>query len=218
VPPTPVRGDGLAVAALVLGILGVIVAAVPLAIVSLARTRSGARRGAGLATAALAVSAVWALAAAAVVAALIASHPQGLVAAATTPSPSASPSAEPTSAGTEIGFAELRVGDCIESRPGLSADSLLRVPCTLPHEMELAAIPSLGGGRWPGDQTLQIRGDRLCTAAFRSYVGTPFDRSQLGLVWYWPDEEAWGQGHHTGDCFILGPSAKTTGTLRGSRR
>jgi hypothetical protein len=216
--PAPAGGDGLANAALILAILGVIVAAVPLALASLARTRTSPHRGRGLATAALAISAAWTLIAAVAVIAVLPSLRPGHIAAATGLSPSPSPSAQPSTGNTQVGFDELRVGDCIESRPGPSVDYLTRVSCAAPHELELVAIPNLGGGPWPGEKTLQTRGDRLCSTAFNSYVGIPADQSELELISYFPDEPGWTQGDHTVDCFTSDPAVKTTGTVRGSHR
>ena len=214
----PPRGSGLAVTALVFALLGGMVVAIPLAIVSLVQSRTGPRRGRGIALAALAVSGEWVLVAAVALIAAVLTVQPGRVLAATAFSASAAPSGQPTTAGTEIDFADLRVGHCVESRPGPPVDSLTRVSCTLPHELEVTAIPDLGSGPWPGEKTLQTRAGGLCSAAFQSYVGTPIDRSELDLIWYTPDEDGWRQGDHTIDCFASDPAVKTTGTVRGSHR
>jgi len=120
--PSP-TGSGLAVTALVFALLGAILVAIPLAIVSLVRGRTGPDRGRGIAVTALAVSGEWMLVgAAALIAAILTAQPGRLVAASAF-SASAAPSGQPTTASTEIDFADLRVGDGVESRPGPSADS-----------------------------------------------------------------------------------------------
>ena len=231
--PPAAGNDGVAVAALVLGILGIVVVAIPLAIIGLSRTRTGSHRGGrGVAMSALAVSAGWALVAAVAVITLIPSLQPGRVVAAAAASPSApatspsapaaspsapaaSPSAPPSA---EVGFAELRVGDCIQSQPGPSTDSLTRVSCAVPHALEVIGFRDLGRGPWPGERVLGTRGDRLCSAVFQSYVGIPVDRSELDLVFYFPEEEAWRDGDHMAHCFASHPVIKKTGTVRGSRR
>jgi hypothetical protein len=214
----PPKGSGLAVTALVFSVVGGIVVAIPLAIVSLVRSRTRPHRGRWVAVAALAVSGEWLLVGAvALLAAILAVQP-GHVMAATAFSASAGPSGQPATASSEIGFADLRVGDCVESRPGPSADSLTRVFCTVAHELEVIAIPDLGSGPWPGEKIVRTRADGLCSAAFQSYVGTPIDRSRLDLIWYFPDEEGWRQGDHTIACFASDPTVKTTGTARGGHR
>jgi hypothetical protein len=61
-PPVSRRGwDRVSIAALVLAVPGVVIAAIPLAIVGFTRTRNGVRRGRALAVAGLALSWAWTL-------------------------------------------------------------------------------------------------------------------------------------------------------------
>jgi hypothetical protein len=224
---TPVRTDGVAVAALVLSILGLTVAAVPLALASLLRRRGGIHRGKALATAALAVSAMWVLAAGGAAAVVIPPQQQGTVLAVGTPAPSAksstapatpSPAAETTAGPAPVDVQEIQEGDCLNSQHASTVETVPRVPCTKPHDEEVIALRDLARGRWPGDKAIERRGDQLCSAAFTSFVGIPFDRSRLDLSWYTPTKEGWNLGDHTVVCTVSDPGGKTAGTLRGSRR
>jgi hypothetical protein len=107
----PPKGSGLAITALVFALLGGIVVAIPLAVVSLVRGRTVPHRGRPVAVAALAVSGEWLLVGAAALLAAILSAQPGNVVTATASAAPASPSGQPAAASSEIGFADLRIGD-----------------------------------------------------------------------------------------------------------
>jgi hypothetical protein len=211
----------VAVASFVLSLLGVVLVAIPLALVSMFGKRPGVRRGRALATAALAVSAVWALAITAAVTVLTSPRAQGVVLAvapSATPTPTPPPDAEPSTESTTIDISALEPGDCIASEQGPSIESVQLIPCDRPYDEEVIGLPDLGAGPWPGQKAIDRRADQACVPVFRSYVGIPVDRSRLNLAWYAPVKESWEDGDHKVICVAYDPAGKMTGTVRGSRR
>jgi hypothetical protein len=211
----------VAVASFVLSLLGVVVVSVPLALVSVLGRRPGVRRGRALATAALVVSAVWALAITAAVAVLTSPRAQGVVIAvapSATPTPTPPPDAEPGTESTTVDIGALEPGDCIDGEAGPSVESAQLIPCDRPHDEEVIGLRDLPAGPWPGEKTVDRWADEACVPVFRSYVGIPVDRSRLGLGWYAPVKEGWEDGDNQVVCVAYNPDGKLTGTVRGSRR
>ena len=223
--------------AFVLAVPGAIVAAVPLGIVGLVRTRNRARRGRGLAVSGLVVSGLWTLVLAMVAGAAMmlliqqsgetATPPAA--ASGVTPSPtpvdSAPPSATPapsTAAPTprpvrpkKVRIKDIRIGHCIDREPTGTFETLPVVPCAQPHDVEVFAIRSLSAGRWPGDQAVSERADKACRPAFQAYVGVSYDESTLEMSWYMPTKSAWQAGDRGVTCVLRDPTGRLGATMRG---
>jgi putative regulator of septum formation len=212
-PPTPKDTDGFSVAALVLGILGVVIAAVPLGVIGLTRTKGGVRKGRGMAIAGLVLSGAWF-----VVIMIVAAGALLLTSEESTVATGASPASSPGRG--HVTFDKLRTGDCIDPAPPESvlSETVPVVSCTLPHDEEAFATPDAGEGDWPGDAAIDDRSDKVCTSQFEAFVGIPIDRSRFDLLWYSPDKQSWQDGDHSVVCVISDPRGKTIGTLRDTRR
>jgi hypothetical protein len=211
----------VAVASFVLSLLGVVLVSIPLALVSMFGKRTGVRRGRALATAALAVSAVWALAITAAVAVLTSARAEGLVVAvapSATPTPTPPPDAGPNTESITVDIWALEPRDCIDGEEGPSIQSVQLTPCDRPHDEEVIGVPDRRAGPWPGEKALERRAEQACVPVFRSYVGIPIDRSRFGLGWYVPVKAGWEDGDHVVICVAYDSAGKMTSTVRGSRR
>jgi len=191
---------GLAIASLVLALLGCCAGVVPLVMswIAMSRARRGIAGGHSFAVAAFIVSFAWIVVsiggAAILFRALAVRDATGQV--------------------VEAGYlpaGELRAADCLD-RPGKEPMFVKVVPCGLPHETELIArLPTAGSV--PGSE-LAV----LCAPAFRGYVGIQPARSGLKLMAVRVSASTFGDA--TGIACLVGQQddAEIAGSLRNSRR
>ena len=229
--PAPPAGstaprDKVSVAAFVLSLPGALVISIPLAMWGLVRTSGRARRGRGLAIAALCVSGAWV-----VVSGLLLLAP-GLLGAgqptvlqegtssvaplvAATPEPTASPSDEPVPAqptgamkkAKKVYWEDLRPATCIRT-PADAAIDITTVDCRAEHDEEVTARTSLPKTHgWPGDKAVEDAASATCRTAFEKYVGISYDDSRLELSFYSTDKDGWNSGDRTLICTVYDPSA-----------
>lgn len=122
--------------------------------------------------------------------------------------PDAAPSTVTTSAPTttapaddDQGPSARSVDRVVSSGPGTCYDTDGRpgsqwtvVDCNEPHSGEFYAERSLLDEReYPGTEAVQSQADTLCTEAFASYIGVPFEESIYGLYYAYPSESSWEQ-------------------------
>lgn len=120
------------------------------------------------------------------------------------------------------GAAAVKVGDCIEGRPGVAVvhDRSEVVDCDEAHGSEVAAvIETPGFNHRPGEDELATFTDEACSLAFEGYVGSDPTESQFDYAAIVPSDAAWADGDRTIFCMVdttsLGPGE---GTARNSRR
>ncbi|WP_223690064.1 septum formation family protein [Leifsonia poae] len=129
--------------------------------------------------------------------------------------PSGGTDAAPDSGGTPTDFPDLVVGECIDdlddsyTGPGFPV-----VDCSVPHDSEIYAIPSVGSGSYPGDTAVENSADTSCHDAFAAYVGIAPEAAEAGWSSYPPVEETWDQ-IHSAICVVY-LDGQTTGSLKGS--
>jgi Septum formation len=243
VPPVPPPTDVVSVVALVTSVIGALVAAVPLGIIGLVRTKGRRRGGRWAAVTALALSAAWVVVGIVVFALLGSSTTAGTAlggaSASPTPSsllptgtpspvvPTATPTPTPTPTATVkpakvvthseyIGF--VTKGHCFnEPKKGSSFVPELTT-CRAPHDEEMMGTVQLGSGGYPGTTVARRKADTACQKLFTSFVGVSTGDSDLGLETWWPSAGLWGSGQHAAQCAVRDPDGKTVGTLRGARR
>ncbi|MEN3361973.1 MAG: hypothetical protein V7637_5955 [Mycobacteriales bacterium] len=172
----------------------------------------GAARG--LVRAAVAVAVAW-LAVALGCLLVLAGSRSHAVAAAPVRSPPVLPTT-PVDPG-QVSFHELRVGDCFDAGRGTIV-TVTRRPCDQPHDGEVYAMPTVGRGPWPGQRTVDQRGNDTCKGAFRPYVGVDYLGSDLRISKYPPTERGWLAGDHSVVCVVGELIGKATGRLRGAHR
>ena len=219
--------DKVSVAAFVLSLPGALVISIPLAIWGLVRTSARARRGRGLAIAALCVSGAW------VVVSFLLLMAPGLLGAdqvsaltegvrsvapptPSTSAPTASASDEPVAAQPtgpmakpkRVYWQDLKPMTCVREPDDETASFVTAVDCRAEHDVEVMSRTSLKKTkRWPGDEAVNTAAFEKCSAAFAGYVGVPFDESRLEASFYSTDKEGWEQGDTTLICLIYDPVA-----------
>lgn len=184
--PAPSRGlDGLAIAALVLGVVSIplFVLFVPaiLAIVfgAISRKNLGAddtKTGAGMATAGLVLGILSLIGAVVFLVATIAADDDGYT-------------------GDSMRYSLLQPGDCYED-PGPTAGEVVLEPCSDEHDREAFAVfdhPAPDDESFPGRETLRLYADDECTARFPAYVGQSYEESDLEVVFILPARDAWDE-------------------------
>ncbi|MDZ5622915.1 septum formation family protein [Nocardioides sp. HM23] len=130
--------------------------------------------------------------------------------------------------GGTVTLDRLRIGDCFDEpnlddipTDGSEAEgsaSVEVVPCGEPHQAEFFHSIEVGGDDFPGTAALDRRGAE-CLRAFEEYVGKPFRRSSLEVVYYSPTPMSWRLGDHTILCTVTEPDmSDVTGSVKNSRR
>jgi Septum formation/Protein of unknown function (DUF2510) len=239
--------DGLVIAALILGIIGVVIGIIPfffwiagilgvigliLGFVGRGRAKRGEPTNGTIALWGIIASAV------AVVVSIV-----GLVIlivfedlkvefwVGPAPEGTASPAVE-TSAPTQaqetaatgaeaVNVGDLKVGDCLADSltgGGEAIFTVETVPCSEPHSGEIYAVV-IPRGDYPGDEAMAVQADELCNAEFESFVGLPYEESVLYFTYLHPsDQESWNAGDREVVCTVYDPAGDTTGTLADANR
>ncbi len=203
-PRPPVAVNGVAIAALVLGVLCFLPAVgLVLGLIALRQIKRRGERGRGMAVAGAVLSsaglALWTLMLATGAAA---DFWEGVKDGARADSVLA-----------------LREGDCFNSPTGLEgwADEATKVPCAREHDGEVFALVTLPGGAYPGEDSLTGTADERCYDLVDGYV---MDRWALpgtvDVYYYIPTGESWRLGDRGITC-VLGERdgrSRLTGSLR----
>ena len=230
--------NGLGIAALILGIIGVVIGIIPfffwvagiLGVIGLILGfvgRGRAKRG----EATNGTMALWGIITSAVadLDQSVESEDTASPAAENTGSPdetSAPTQAQETAApgAVAVDVFYLKVGDCLADPlvdgGAEEVSSVQSVPCSEPHSGEVYAALTLpeGEGDYPGGEAVTAQADELCAAEFESFVGLPYDESVLYLSYLYPLEENWSSGARGVLCTVEDPAGDTTGTLADANR
>ncbi|HEY6531726.1 MAG TPA: hypothetical protein VIY72_05445 [Acidimicrobiales bacterium] len=97
---------------------------------------------------------------------------------------------------------------------------ILRLDCGLPHQYEVIAVvgPDLPKTPTPDDVALVSAAKQLCPPVFATYVGTPYQDSELEVGWILPTGEQRRRGVLQIGCLAFDPEGKLIGSVRGSGR
>jgi hypothetical protein len=194
-PPAPRRPtDGVAVAALISGIVPAIPVTLVLGPLALIRiSRSGAR-GRSLAITGLVLAGLWTVAAAIVAAAVITRPPP--------PRPVTLP----------LVFS-LRAGQCLDSGAnGISGVHALS--CAQAHDAEVFATFRVTGSRYPGAAALQQRARQGCVSRLSGYLNPQLPATSLAQSFVYPGAGAWSAGERTVVCTVRSTSGPLVGSVR----
>ena len=118
----------------------------------------------------------------------------------------------------EVNVYDLEVGDCVAAvTDGFTVQT---GPCSEPHTEEVFAAVNLpdGDGNFPGYEAIDAQAEELCTAEFEGFVGLPYEESVLRTNLVIPSEERWRDGDRVVLCTIYDPDGDTTGTLADANR
>ncbi|MFD6136246.1 DUF4190 domain-containing protein [Isoptericola sp. NPDC056618] len=190
--------DGLSIAALITGILGISPVALGLGIAGMRRARRTGQSGRGLAIAGVVLGALGILGWLLVV---------GLVVLAATNDEFQ----EGFSQGFEESYADrtganLNLGDCFEL-PDDATDltGVVAVDCTTPHGAELVGVDELTDAEYPGEDSVVATTEDFCFEEFADYVGTGYDASALDMMYLYPTEASWTFGDRRLMCWAQNP-------------
>lgn len=203
----PAHGDprpklsGIAVAALVTGVLPVVPAGLGLGIAGLVVTRRRRRRGRGLALGGLLAATAWLAVGAAL----------GTVAALT--HGFHKPVKVEYGYGQSAALFGLRAGECITISP--NGTSLTPVLCTTPHDAEVFATFALPGSAWPGTAAVAQEADAGCSSRLPGYLNPQLAIS-LSQDDVYPGQVAWQTGTRTVICEVRATTGQLDQSVRGA--
>lgn len=207
----PRTTDGVSIAALVTGILGLALIPLGLGIAGVVRTKNPARSGRGLAIAGIVLGAIstiaWALFLALVV--FVASNDDFQDAV-----------AEGYQEGIEqelsFGYGPAECFDLAADAVDLSETA--PADCEGPHTSEVIGTHDLEGDAFPGDEAIEETFGELCPRTFTVYVGSDVESSSLTMWYVAPNEATWALGDRELVCVVeSGDGTPLTGSVLASR-
>ncbi len=119
-----------------------------------------------------------------------------------------------------VKYSSLVPGDCLE-KPGDAFETAQRVDCAKPHDLEVFALvddPAPKGAKYPGRDLMDREANVACPPQFQSYVGVPFDESQLGVTFFVPVKATWEANSRRLLCTVSAKTGKLTGSVKGTKR
>ncbi len=193
--PAPRRPtDGVAVAALVSGIVPAIPVTLVLGPLALIRVGRSGARGRALAITGLVLAGLWTVAAAVVAAAIITRPPA--------PGPVTLPR-----------VFSLRAGECLDSGTnGISGVHVLG--CAQAHDAEVFATFQVSGPRYPGAAALQHSARQGCVSRLGGYLNPELPATSLAQSFVYPGAGAWSAGERTVVCTVRSTSGPLVGSVR----
>jgi hypothetical protein len=126
----------------------------------------------------------------------------------------------------EISLSSLREGDCLaEEEFDMSSDEgediyeVTAAPCSGAHSLEAYVSFDLDDGDYPGDDEVVRLANIGCINRFGDFVGVPPARSRLVVTFIYPQSSSWRiQDDREVLCFVGEADGSTVGTLEGSKR
>jgi len=201
----PVGTNPLAIASLVLGIVGVIlfglgqIVGLVLGLVALSQIKRTGQNGRGLAIAGITLSSLWIVGFVVVVAFGVV----GGLGAANDP------------AGRQKLVSSLRAGDCVSVPDGTTtARTVPSVDCTVPHTGEVYATFDLPRGPFPGDEGVLAQARQECSPRLSDYAPTAAFDAQVTTLIVVPRSGDWATGDRAVVC-IAETVAPRTGSIKG---
>jgi hypothetical protein len=207
----PRKTDGVSIAALVTGILGMALIPLGLGIAGVVRTKDPARSGRGLAIAGIVLGALstiaWALFLALVV--FVASNDDFQDAV-------VDGYQEGIQQELSLGYGQ---GECFDVPAGsVDLADITPAECEDPHSSEVIGTHDLEGDEFPGDDGIERSFQELCPRTFTVYVGSDYESSSLTMYYVGPDETTWSLGDRELVCIVeSGDGAPLTGSVAFSR-
>lgn len=220
----PGSANGLAVASLLLGLIGITilgaVASIVLGIMALGQIRRTRQRGRGLAITGIVCSVLWLLLLGALVAFGVGKGPAQSASGRPSSSPAAgrhSSSPPAGSGGQSVNVFSLRPGQCFQNPPAsqtvLGVTYVTVVPCTTPHNAQAFVEFAATGTGYPGAEALKQQADKGCHARIPGNVQASEIKTTMTLHYLYPLESSWASGHRTITCLIVNSAANLTSSL-----
>ena len=192
--------NGLAIIALVLGILGFVpplgIVAIVLGVLALRQVRQRNQAGSGLAVAGIVLGSI-AVAAWVVAGSIVVAQPDGH---------GSGPTAQQTSAYVD----ELKAGDCFNGSKPDVVDDITIVPCSSPHESQVVTVFEPPPGPYPGEFSVIRTAEQGCSDRADPLVDTTRVDIEPSFI-YPADADSWDA-----DRKVLCTVEATSGTVTGS--
>ncbi|MBO1753103.1 septum formation family protein [Actinotalea sp. BY-33] len=116
---------------------------------------------------------------------------------------------------------DLEVGDCMNS-PDVADEelsSVSTVPCDEPHDAEAYAAMMFEDGDFPGLQGVVSASEAYCLDEFETFIGLPYDASELGVTSIYPTQDSWDRlDDREVLCLVIDEQGDVTGSLEGAQR
>lgn len=115
---------------------------------------------------------------------------------------------------------ELRVGDCVDSAELTSAQvtSVTALDCAVEHDGEIYAEYTFDGERYPGMEAVRDASDAFCRESFATFVGLPYDESELHYSTLYPTQDSWDTAADRASLCLVLSAEPVTGSLADSGR
>ncbi|WP_157882130.1 DUF4190 domain-containing protein [Streptomyces rubellomurinus] len=220
--PSPAPTNGLAVAALVTGLVLAAPVALVLGIVALTQIKRRREHGFGMAVAGVVLGAVGTVVMSLVLGAgdFSPRHDDDLARSGGGKAPAGA-----------VHWSELKAGDCyndtgdgVVANPG-GDDTVYwvrRVPCAEPHHGEVAGgtdFPTADGSSFPGETVLRSRAAELCRPVLDEYALDQWAVPDgMDDVYLYPTRTTWGRGDRRVTCAFEDRDEQHVGTVRTDRR
>lgn len=112
--------------------------------------------------------------------------------------------------GGQMSVTEIRVGDCFNAADEAEISDVDAVPCTEPHAYEAYVVEDHASGTYPtGPQWDEVFASR-CITEFESYVGAPYETSEIYAGMMTPTTAGWDAGDREIVCYLLEPEPGST--------
>ena len=210
----PAGTNGLAVGALVTGLMGLGPVPIGLGIGALVTLRRSPETGSGMAIAGIVLGTVATLFFGGLFVLGLVSADDDPYAAPDVPAASAEPA---QGAADPVDIGDLPEGTCFDDGPE-EFDATTR-PCTAAHDGEVFSTLVLGPRAFPGDRAVRDEAQASCDREFARYVGIDVHRSRLETDVLYPDRSMWEDGYRDVMCLAYGPDGEQLrSTVKGSRR
>lgn len=211
IPGAEERTNGVAIVALVLGIV-VPIGGVIAGSVALAQIKRTGEKGRGLAIAGIIVGAALS---ALIVVGVIAAVVWGAFASVQGSSADGQ-RADPYDHSPDA-FRVL-VGQCFDDLSEGSMSEANLIDCSAPHVYEVNGQFRLHSDTFPSQTQLTDAAEAGCRKAFENFVGISYDESTLDYAYLTPDETLWNDGERNIMCFVTDPAGEVSGTLSNAQR
>jgi hypothetical protein len=208
VPPAT-GTNGLAIASLVLGIIGGVFLAVIFGFVALSQIRKRPQNGRGLAIAGLIISGLWVL---------IFCVTAGLMTAASNLASdqrdsivdsNGNPALDPSA---RFPGNKLEAGDCLKSFD--ESEQISQFPaisCEAPHDGEVIGTFDLTGSSYPSAETIRARAEEECAALAQAYIDPAHPAlDSLEVQYLYPVAVSWDKGERKVICVVTNPGKLMT--------
>lgn len=114
------------------------------------------------------------------------------------------------------------VGDCIDTIPQAAVIRTLDfVACTASHEAEVYASGELNSDRdrsFPGETTVLTEVEQACYDAFEPYIGRSYETSVFEVYYLYPQALSWNGDRGAYVCMVFEEGKRSTSSARQSNR